>query len=74
MVHPVHVRGDHEPAQYAVDAFGDTDVAVIEHGGGVEQYFEDQDCHGGWSQGHNHRQFDAHGEEDFDGVKASTGG
>ena len=42
MVHAVHVRRDHEPAQHAVEPRRQADVAVVEHRGGVEQDLEDQ--------------------------------
>ena len=35
VMHPVHVRGDHEISQYAVKSERDSDIAVIEHGHAV---------------------------------------
>lgn len=41
-MHPMHVRGDHEPPQDAIDRRRHAHVAVIEHGGRIEQNLEGQ--------------------------------
>lgn len=40
MVHPVHVRCHYQKPQHPVNAQGDKEVAVIEHGGAVEENFK----------------------------------
>ena len=42
MVDAVHLRGDHHQPQHTVQPAGKADVAVAEHGRGVEENLEDQ--------------------------------
>src|SRR5262249_52287175 len=73
MVDPVHVRSDQHQAQQPVQPAGQAQVAVVEHGGGVEQYFKDEYGQGGGAQKDHNRQFDAPGKQDFQGVEAQPG-
>ena len=74
MVHPVHLGRDHEPAQHAVDARRHPHVAVVEHRGRIQQNLEDQHGDGRRAESRHDRQFDGHGQQDFDRVKAGAGG
>jgi hypothetical protein len=40
VVHAMHVRRHQNPAQHSVDRQRQADVAVVEHGRGVEQHLE----------------------------------
>ena len=42
VMHPVHVRGDDDAAQPAVEPFGNGEVAVIELRSRVQQHLENQ--------------------------------
>src|SRR6516225_11357378 len=69
----VHVRGYNQPAQRGIEAFGNADVAMVEHGGGVEQQFEHQNSRRGRSKCYNHCELDDHGQQDLDWVETQTG-
>ncbi len=74
MMHPVHVRGDDEQAQHPIDAFGDPDVRVIEHGRRVQKNLENQYRDGGRPKGGDDGQLDPHRQEDFDRVEPKACG
>ena len=74
MVDPVHVRRHHKQPQYPVDPRRDIDIAVVEHGRGVEQHLEDHHRHQGWPQHQDGGELDQHGEDDFEGMKPGAGG
>ena len=44
MVNAVHVGGNHNPAEKALDQLRHAHVAVVEHGRGIEEDFKDQNC------------------------------
>jgi hypothetical protein len=58
MMYAMHVRRYDEPAEHAVETFGNTDIAVVEHRGGVEQDFEDQHGHRRRSKCYDHGELD----------------
>ncbi|KJR99219.1 MAG: hypothetical protein VR65_17620 [Desulfobulbaceae bacterium BRH_c16a] len=69
MMDPVHVRRNNQQPERLVDPIGDVDVAVVEHGGGVQSYLENENGH--WrstDRGHD-RQLDGQGYDNLDWVK-----
>ena len=65
----MHVRRHDEPTKGAIEVRRNEDVAVVEHRGRVEHNLEDQHGDGRRTQNHDDRQFDDHGEKDFNRVK-----
>ena len=61
-------------AQHVIDGRWNAKIAVIEHGRGVEQHLEHQDCDGRRSDGPDHRELDDHRQENFHRMKAQPGG
>ena len=74
VVHAVHVRRHHDPAQHAVEPGRHAHVAVVEHGGGVEQHLEGQHGDRWRAQRGDHAELDAHREQDLDRVEARARG
>ena len=73
VVDTVHIRRHHKPAQHTVETEWNADVAVVEHGGAVQQHFEDQHCDGWRPEGCDGGKFQPHGKQNFDGMKAQAG-
>ena len=42
MMHPVHVGGHDKAPKDSVNRYGNMDVAVVEHGCGIEDHFENE--------------------------------
>src|SRR5512136_1099018 len=74
MMHSMHVGRHHDEAKDAVDRLWNMDVAVVEHGGGVESHLEDEHGEGRGSEGCDGHELDAHGENDLDGMEAHSRG
>jgi len=74
VVNAMHVGRDHEPAQKSVQRGGDEDVAVVEHGGRIEQNLKKEDTRRRRADRRNRGKFNHERQEDFDGVKARAGG
>ena len=74
MVDAVHVRRDPEPTKPAIKPNRNTDVAMVEHRGCVEQDLEDEHAHGRRTQRRDNAELDQHGENDLYRVEASTCG
>ena len=72
MVDAVHVGRDDDPAQNAINACREADIAVVEHGGGVQQHFEDQHSKCGRPEGSDYQELDAHRQCDFDRMEAQS--
>ena len=74
VVNPVHVRRHHDAPKQPVHSLRKMDVAVIEHGQGVENHLEDHHCQSRCAERGHGRQLENHGYENFDGVEPQTGG
>jgi hypothetical protein len=74
MMHPVHVGRHNKKPKRPVNGYGDVDVAVVEHGGGVEGHLEDEHRQGGRSEGRYRHEFDSHGNDDFYRMEAQACG
>jgi len=72
MMHAVHVGRDDDPAQYAIERGRQADVAVIEHGRGIEQYLEDHHRDHRRAEHHDGGKLDQHGQDDLDGMETRT--
>ena len=66
----MHIRRHDEPANETVGRLRDTHVAVVEHGGGVEQYLEHDHGHDRRTEDRDHRELDEHGQDDFNRMEA----
>jgi hypothetical protein len=42
MMYPVHIRCHDKKPNHPVNGYGNMDVAVVEHGGGIESHFENE--------------------------------
>ena len=42
MMHPMHIWCDHDPSKQTIPLTGNAHIAMVEHGGGVQQDFEDE--------------------------------
>ena len=73
MVDPVHVRRHDDPAQRPVEPQGQAHIAVIEHGGAVQQYLENQHGHGRRPDDDNGGQLEQHRKQDLDRMEAGAG-
>ncbi len=74
MVDPVHIGRYHEQPEYPVHFFREADVAVVEHGCGVQEHFENQHGQRRCAERGHGRQLDGHGYNDFDRMKPKPGG
>lgn len=72
-MHPVQVRGDDEAAQDTLHRVRHAHVAVVEHGGGVEQNLEDQHAHLGSAQHADDEALDAEIEKHLCRMKPCPG-
>ena len=70
----VHVWCNDNPAKHTVQPQWNLHIAVIEHRGGVEQHFEDDDRDSRWTKNHDHSEFDERGKQDFQRVEPQTCG
>ncbi len=70
VVHTMHVRCDDQPAKQPLEACRDEDIAVVEHGGGVEQKFEEKHTQSRRSDGGDRAKFDGQREENLHGMEA----
>jgi len=73
MMHSVHVGCHNEKTEHPVDAFWNMDVAVVEHRGGIEGYFEDEHGQGRRTECRYRHELDSHRYNNFNGVEAQTG-
>lgn len=73
MMDPVHVRGDEQGPQPAIDAEREADVAVVEDGCRIEDDFEEEDCQRRRPEEQDRSHFDTDGEDDLQRVKAVGG-
>ena len=71
---PVHVGGDHDQAQEAVERGRQDDVAVIEDRGRAEQYLEQDHGQGRRAERADHGDLDDHRQQDLERVEADPGG
>jgi len=74
VMNAMHVGRDHHPAKDSLQARRNEDVAVVEHGGGIEQNFKKEDAERGRTDGCDLAKFDCQREKDFDGMEARAGG
>ena len=74
MVDAVHIGGDDEQPEQAVEPHPQADVPMAEHRGPVQQDLEDDNRQGGNAEGRHRRKFDQRGEEDLQGVKPQPRG
>ena len=70
MVDAVHVGRDQDPAQPAVDTYGQPDIAVIEHRRGVEQDFKNHHPQRRCAEHHHRAQLDDHRQQYLDRMEA----
>ena len=54
MMHPVHVRCDHQLAQHAVGARRELPVGVVELGEGIQRDFKDEGRPGRYAEQEHH--------------------
>ena len=73
MVDAVHIGGDDNPPQPAVDGRRQIDIGVVEQGRGVQDHLEQQNRDGRGSQGRDNRELDHHRDQDLDWMKAQAG-
>src|SRR5947208_9846730 len=66
----VHLGGDDDPSQYAFDEPRQTDVAMVEHGGGVKRHLEYEHAKRGSPENGNNRKLNYHRQDDLNGMKA----
>src|SRR2546423_14034128 len=67
------VGGAHEPAKESLQPRWDKDVAVVEHGDGIEQNFEKKDAEWRRSDGGDGAKFDRGREQNLHGMEARAG-
>ena len=73
-MNPVHVRRHHNQPQHTVDAFGNSNVGMVEHRRGVQDHLEDQHRDGRRPQCGDHGELDAHRQQDFNRMEPEAGG
>ena len=74
MVDTVHLRRDHQESQNPIDSTRQSDIAVIEHAGGIQEHLKQDDSYGRNPQNHNSRHLNPHGQKDFNRMKSNPGG
>src|SRR5881409_2263290 len=70
----MHVRGDDEPTQRALNGEGQSDVAMVEHRSGVQSDFKYQHRERRCAQRDDDEELDAQRQQYLDGMKSRTGG
>src|SRR5207245_4203591 len=74
VMNAMHVGRDHEPAQESLQPRKDKDIAMVEHGSGIEKNFKKEDAKRRRADRGNSGKFYYQGQEDFDGMEARAGG
>ena len=74
VMHAVHVRRHQQPAQHPVHPPGQAEIAVIEHGGGIENDLEQDHPGQRRPQQQDGGELDQHRQDDLDGMEARPGG
>ena len=69
----VHVWRHEDVPQKAVHPRGQTDIAMIEHGAGVEDDLKEQDGFGWRAYCSHRRELNAHGNHNFNRMEAKSG-
>jgi len=72
VVHPVHLRCHYEKPEDAVYGQRETDVPVVEHAGGIEKYFKQDDRDGGSSKEDDRSHLDTHGKDNLNGMETDS--
>ena len=74
VVNAMHVGRDDQPAKESLQPGGDEDVAVVEHGGGIEQNFKKKHAERRCADGGNGGKLNCKRQEYLDRMEASAGG
>lgn len=74
VMHPVHIRGDHQQPEIPVEFYRQFQVAVVEHGSAVQDNLKDDHGQHRGAEGGDDGHFDDHADQDFNGMKAQAGG
>lgn len=74
MVDAVHVRGNHNQAQQTIQRSRKFDVAVVEHGTGIQHHLKGEHSLCRCTQKNDRRHFYQHRDDDFQRMKAIAAG
>ena len=73
VMHPVHVRRHHRPAQHRIERQRQPHIAVVEHRRRIQHHLKQQHRHQRRPQRRNHRKLDPHRQQHLDRMKAQPG-
>ena len=74
MMYPVHLWRDYQESQNPIDSTRQSDIAMVEHAGGIQEHLKQDDSYGRNPQNHNSRHLNPHGQKDFNRMKSNPGG